>query len=243
MPSLTRLLNKTVVNDVNAELGVVQGVALNRTNGKCLLCLDTGVYTADSVTVRKNAIVTNNAQASQATGEQLICKNVYLTDGKRLGTVIDVYLSTAMTLDKVLCSNGQVFTRRQLQGVSDIIIVKLPKPANKKRKTKAVDKSCDTTADTSTGTATLDASPVKSTPLETTETVVAVKQEKKKTAEPRYPKRRYGDFSFLIGKVADKNITNFYNEVMIRVGDKVTAATLRQAKLAGKLIELCLHTK
>ena len=55
--------------------------------------------------------------------------------------------------------------------------------------------------------------------------------------------RRYGDFSFLIGKTVDKTITNFQGELMIKVGEKVTNTVLRQAKVSGKLIELCLHTK
>ena len=55
--------------------------------------------------------------------------------------------------------------------------------------------------------------------------------------------RKYGDFSFLIGKVTDKTITNFQNEVMIKQGERVNQDTLRQAKISGKLIELCLHAK
>ena len=55
--------------------------------------------------------------------------------------------------------------------------------------------------------------------------------------------RRYGDFSFLIGKTVDKTITNFQGELMIKQGEKVTSTILRQAKVSGKLIELCLHTK
>ena len=63
-----------------------------------------------------------------------------------------------------------------------------------------------------------------------------------KTAS-KFPMRKYGDFSFLVGKFADKNITNFQGELMIKNGEKVTPELLRQAKVSGKLIELCLHTK
>ena len=55
--------------------------------------------------------------------------------------------------------------------------------------------------------------------------------------------RRYGDFNFLIGKTVDKTITNFQGELMIKQGERVTGTILHQAKLSGKLIELCLHTK
>lgn len=228
MPSLIKLLNKPVFDNDSAELGVLQDVTLNKADGKCLLCLDTGVYTAESIAARRNAIVANNAQTVQTDSEQLICKNVYTSDGKRVGTVIDVYFGKALTLDRIICSNGQVFTRRQLQGTGDVIIARLPKiAATQKAKTANKRNKAIPTDTTSVDNA----------------TVGAVKQVTKKNAEPRYPKRRYGDFGFLIGKTVDKNITNFYGEVMIKVGDKVTSVILRQAKIAGKLIELCLHAK
>lgn len=58
-----------------------------------------------------------------------------------------------------------------------------------------------------------------------------------------FPTRKYGDFSFLLGKRVDKNITNFQGEIMLKNGQAVTQKTLAQAKIAGKLIELCLHVK
>lgn len=66
---------------------------------------------------------------------------------------------------------------------------------------------------------------------------------KSKVAAHWLQNRRYGDFSFLIGKTVDKTITNFQGELMIKQGQKVTNTILRQAKVSGKLIELCLHTK
>ena len=65
----------------------------------------------------------------------------------------------------------------------------------------------------------------------------------KKVFAPWLQNRRYGDFSFLIGKTVDKTITNFQGELMIKQGERVTNTILRQAKVSGKLIELCLHTK
>lgn len=55
--------------------------------------------------------------------------------------------------------------------------------------------------------------------------------------------KKYGDFSFLLGKVADRSITNFQGETMIKRGETITRDLLRQAKISGKLIELCLHVK
>lgn len=54
-------------------------------------------------------------------------------------------------------------------------------------------------------------------------------------------RRRYGDFSFLIGKSVDKTIVNFQGEVMIRQHETITRDILRQAKISGKLLELYLH--
>lgn len=57
------------------------------------------------------------------------------------------------------------------------------------------------------------------------------------------PKRKSGDFSFLVGKVVDKNIFNFLGELMIREGNIVTREVYLKARAFGKLTELCLHTK
>lgn len=64
------------------------------------------------------------------------------------------------------------------------------------------------------------------------------------TAQPIVaPKRKSGDFSFLVGKVVDKNIFNFLGELMIREGNVVTREVYLKARAFGKLTELCLHTK
>lgn len=73
--------------------------------------------------------------------------------------------------------------------------------------------------------------------------VKSKKRTGKKVFAPWLQNRRYGDFSFLIGKIVDKTITNFQGELMIKQGERVTNTILRQAKVSGKLIELCLHTK
>ena len=62
-----------------------------------------------------------------------------------------------------------------------------------------------------------------------------------KRQKPRAEKRRYGNFNFLVGQRVDKTICNFQGEVMIKRDAYITAETLRQAKLWGKLTELCLH--
>ncbi len=56
-------------------------------------------------------------------------------------------------------------------------------------------------------------------------------------------RKSYGDFSFLVGRKVDKTIVNFQGEVMIKATQKVTKSVLKQAKISGKLIELCLHCK
>ncbi|MCM1289484.1 MAG: hypothetical protein NC132_02385 [Corallococcus sp.] len=54
-------------------------------------------------------------------------------------------------------------------------------------------------------------------------------------------RRKYGDFSFLIGKSVDKTVVNFQGEVMIKQHETITRDVLRQAKISGKLLELYLH--
>lgn len=56
-------------------------------------------------------------------------------------------------------------------------------------------------------------------------------------------RKSYGDFSFLLGRKVDKTIVNFQGEVMIKATRKITKSVLKQAKISGKLIELCLHCK
>ncbi len=64
---------------------------------------------------------------------------------------------------------------------------------------------------------------------------------KRETQPAALHKRKCGDFSFLLGRVCDKNIVNFQGELMIKKGEPVTRETLRAAKISGKLIELSLH--
>lgn len=221
MPSLTKLLNIRVYDEQNNQLGFLRDVAFDKTSGKCNLLLNSGAYSADKWSLRQYMLIlTNCAPLDGYIGETLIDKSAYTAYGKRIGTVTDVKFNRGMKLDKIICDNEQMFTRGRLQGVGDVIIVKPPKQKRDK--------------------------PAPKKPREKTETVkmiVTEIQDKRPAAKANYPRRRYGDFNFLLGKIADKNITNFYGEVMIRAGDKVTSETLRQAKISGKLVELCLHTK
>ena len=61
------------------------------------------------------------------------------------------------------------------------------------------------------------------------------------TARDNTMRRKYGDFSFLVGKSVDKTMHNFQGEVMIKQHEVITREVLRQAKIAGKLLELYLH--
>ena len=146
--------------------------------------------------------------------ERPIGKLAYDTTGKLLGKVVDVEFGNTLKLAKVYLNDGTTHTRGKICAVSDIALIR----ANNAVKTK---KAVDNTA--------------------TAKTQRDVAFVKKPIC--KLPLRRYGDFSFLIGKVTDKNITNFQGEVMIRQGERVTNNILRQAKVSGKLIELCLHTK
>ncbi len=152
--------------------------------------------------------------------KRFVGAKVYNALGKSLGEVTDVTLSKTHRLSAIKCTDGIEYTRGQLMALDEIAIVKMPKQTT--NKAKSVQKR------------------LKPKQSEVNAFRIAMPP----SAEKVYPvRRRYGDFNFLLGKTADKTITNFYNEIMIRKGATVTLDVLRQAKLSGKLIELCLHAK
>lgn len=149
----------------------------------------------------------------------LFDKTAYDTSGKRLGTVADATIGKNMTIGKLILDDGSQYTKGRIAAVNDIVLIKPVKPQKPKQKRQSEQMNTH-----------------------------ASEQPSEKTAETsaqnsRSVSRRYGDFSFLLGKTADKSIINFYGETMIRAGETVTLDVLRQAKISGKLIELCLHVK
>ena len=152
--------------------------------------------------------------AAWDTGETLVGKIAYDTTGKYLGKIYDVEFASTLKPSKITLIDGTEYGRGKIYAVKDVALIRAKVPATSKRTTAAK-------------------------PVNTAE-----QSRKKRTVSARWlQNRKYGDFSFLIGKFTDKTITNFQGEVMVKHGEKVTPEILRQAKISGKLIELCLHTK
>lgn len=234
MLSLIKLRETNVYDDKGGLLGALKDVAFEIATGKCLLMTDGNVYLADGVTKTVEGLVASNPQFAEGKFAPLTGKCVYDVTGKCLGTIRNVTFNKTLTLCKCTCDTGEELTRRRLQAVGDVVIARVFKSKTDKTALQTVTKKAGVKKETDKTTVERQPTPQQK--------IVEIPQRTQMGAA--YPvKRRYGDFSFLLGKVADKNITNFFNEVMIRRGDVVTKDVLRQAKISGKLIELCLHVK
>lgn len=213
-----QLLNCNICDENDEVLGKAADIMFNAETGKCLPVLNGTVYDVERISASKACVVASNLQTSAVKSVSLINKEVYDALGNKLGVIADAtFYQTTMKLRRIVCDNGEQYGKSRIFAVGDIVIIKVAKP----KKAKATKR-----------TEPVKQAPVKALPIKTEE-----------PAEQRRVRRRYGDFSFLLGKKADKTITNFFNEVMIRAGEIVTYEILRQAKMSGKLIELCLHVK
>lgn len=218
MTTLKRLLNVEIPDGQGAAEKAID-VAYDKSSGKCLLVTGNAVYAADKLIEKKESIAAENLRVTNSR-PTILGKALYDTDGKYLGVAEDGLISKTLTLNRLVASDQKSYRRGQIYAAGDIIIIK--KETAPKKAVKKVKNSPD----------------VK--PTESAEN--GTKQTPSLATRPRSINRRYGDFGFLLGKTADKTIINFYGEIMIKSGERVTAKTLKQAKLSGKLIELCLHS-
>lgn len=222
MISYNQLLGKRIFTADGQALGIAQDVLWDKSSAICYIATESGVFSADRISSKKENIFLANAKNAQG-GVSLANKNVYDFTGKSAGKICDLFLGATMKLNMIITDNGTGYSRGRIFCANDIVILKR-EPLTKR---------------TNSSVKRQPAVPQKSVALPSTAEIKA-----QTIAAPTYPiKRKYGDFSFLIGKIADKTIINFYGEVMLRAGDKVTHDILRQAKLSGKLLELCLHAK
>lgn len=216
------LVEKNLI-DANStqDLGEIVDIVWDKPSGKCAFVTGAGAFVADKVTCTKGAVTVIGATATDV-GETLIGKFAYDTTGKTLCQVTDVEFGKTMKLAKIHL-NDTIYTKGKIYAVKDVLLIRAPKPPRPKK--------VEVTEDTPT--------PITSDEQSTTHP----SPENRATNVRWNQNRKYGDFSFLIGKVTDKTITNFQGEVMIKHGVRVTHDVLRQAKISGKLIELCLHAK
>ena len=212
--------------DKSEELGAIKDVIWDKLSGKCAFLTDNGAYTAEKIVFTDGETMNIVAATQTDVGETLVEKVAYETTGKCLGKVADLELGKTMKLFKVYLEDETDYRRGRICGVKDVLILRAPTPPRPKK-----EKVKTTVAPTAAEDATASEQPIFVTDFT------------KRASGPWKQNRKYGDFSFLIGKVTDKTITNFQGEVMVKLGERVTADILRQAKISGKLIELCLHTK
>ena len=213
---LSQLLGKTLMDD-QTTVGQIDGICWQ----KCLPCLlkvGNKAFGATAVKLKATATATNLQQCN-ASAQIGLGKMVYNTDGKLLGKIADVYLTKTLKVQKLLLDNGTIITAGKVKANNDIVTVKVARPKPAKSAQNKSDKA-------------------KQTPLAT-----SAEGNNTTTNTSFLPRRKSGDFSFLVGKIVDKNIFNFLGELMIKQGDIVTREVYLRARHFGKLTELCLHTK
>lgn len=216
MYKISELVGKNLI-DVNSaqDFGQISDFVYDKAAGIGAFATDTGKYGAEKIFSVKDAVSVIAAKSLDA-GETFVGKVAYDTTGKYLGKIYEVEFGNTLKPSKITLLDGAEYGRGKIYAVKDVALIRAKTPASKKRKA--------------------------TTPANPTQTLTD--QPRKLTVKTHWlQNRKYGDFSFLIGKITDKNITNFQGEVMVKSGEKVTQEILRQAKISGKLIELCLHTK
>ena len=216
MFKISELVGKNLLDVHSAEdLGQICDYVYDKASGVGAFATDTGRYSAERVFSVKDAVSVIEPTKLD-TGETLVGKVAYDTTGKYLGKIYDVEFGKTLKPSKIALIGGMEYGRGKIYAVKDVALIRTKTPTSKKRPTAA---------------------------KTTTPRVKPVERVSTVTQSSWTQNRKYGDFSFLIGKVTDKNITNFQGEVMVKYGERVTHEVLRQAKISGKLIELCLHTK
>lgn len=215
MVKVKQLINSEVCDGQGKPIGKIDDVALDLAAGKCLIAVSGVLYEAENI--RNNvSSVTAGETKQYGAYPTVLNKSAYDALGKYLGRVDDVALSKTLAVSKIVLDSGQAYAKSRISAIGDVVLIKVEKPKKPRAKKTNAHKSIPA--------------------VEQAEQIDGVNRP---ISQPT--RRRYGDFGFLLGKTSDKNITNFYGEVMIRAGETVTADILRQAKISGKLIELCLH--
>lgn len=176
----------------------------------------------------------NIEELEKALATYIVDKQVYNTNGEEVGKVATVQQNRKGKIISLTLNDGKYYLRGNVYAIGDVVIVKVerPKKVTKPRPNGVVDVPRHTVA--------LESNNPISAQFKKNESVAKCVTHSKL---PYRPTRKCGNFSFLIGKTVDKNIVNFQGETMLRKNEIITSEILRQAKISGKLIELCLHAK
>lgn len=215
MYKISELVGKKLI-DVNTarDLGAICGIAWSKQAGGCAIVTEDGRWTAAKIFSVKDAVSVVDPEPADGFETLDVDKIAYDTTGKYLGRLKEIEFGNTLKIGYAHLDCGTAFSRGKLYALGDVMLIRARTPATKLAAKKTPNGEQKTSANG-----------------------------KKYTAARWLQNRRYGDFSFLIGKTVDKTITNFQGELMIKQGERVTNSILRQAKVSGKLIELCLHTK
>ena len=187
---------------------------------------------------KNNKIVATEQVNAEQSAEIFAGQEVFDTNGKRLGNVEKVELTGKGEL-LTLTVAGKILRKNKVWSVGDVLMIKEKsarqcEAENKRKLAQNARQSEKPSASKTTVRAKGDS------------VVAPVALPNGQTEELSFTvgniRRRYGDFCFLIGRTADKNIVNFQGELMIKCGECITKEILRQAKIFGKLIELYLHS-
>ena len=235
MYRISELVGKSLLDDNSSmDCGQICDFVYDKTTGVGAFATDTGKYTADKLICASDTVRAIGIRQYDG-GKTLVGKVAYDTTGKYLGKIYEVEFGSTLKPRKVVLIDGTEYGRGRIYAVQDVALIR-PKVAPRPKRTA---KAAPTRKATASATIVAAATTTNATP-----TSAAELTQKQPSNNARWlQNRKYGDFSFLIGKTTDKTITNFQGEVMVKYGERVTPTILRQAKISGKLIELCLHTK
>lgn len=190
-----------------------------------------------------------------------IGQKIYNQNGAALGEVVDVELTSKFVIQRLLTSCGRYLKRSDIAAVGDAVIAKAKsakrKVSDELRKERAAEQPSERAEEQTVAEPapqTFSDAHEKTANNEKKSNVIyfsygqteltnseKARPTRRVTAREKNMRRKYGDFSFLIGKSVDKTMFNFQGEVMIKQHEIITTEVLRQAKIAGKLLELYLH--
>ena len=228
-------------------------VHYNNITRQCVLKVGAQLFAPNGISIDENIRVTATAalQDDENTalcpfGEITVGQRVYDMNGKLLGELENAEFTAKFVLKKLWVHDVE-FKRGQIFSVGDAIIIRAKTPrqilAQQARELRKAESKTDTKTQNRAEEAQA-AEPQSTAPLAGGARLVEMQGgEATNRVAVSQIRRRYGNFNFLLGKIADKTIVNFQGEVMIKKSEKVTRDVLRQAKISGKLIELYLHVE
>ena len=239
MINLTEILQKELRAENNTH-GIAENLLFDNFTRTCLMKTKRGIFVISKVEPTEGYVAVcaqpfENGQLSKSIEKKqflhslTIGQKIFDQNGLKVGEVADVELTDKLVLKRLLIDNGTSLQRGDIVAVGDVVISKAKAAkrtvADQLREERAAELPTDSAKDNLPNN------------------VVTVATRTQAETSNKTIRRKYGDFSFLIGKSVDKTIVNFQGEVMIKQHETINVDILRQAKVSGKLLELYLHIK